>query len=80
MKVNCPLDYELLAPSTGYFEAGVLVSGEKKFGNRVFRYTLKDLIQKTPGVYDLSIKAIAPTVDPTHVITNTFKFDLTKNC
>ena len=80
MKINCPLTYETQAPSTDYFDPPVLIRGEEKFGNRIFRYKLKDSIQKTPGIYDLIIKAIAPTTNLDHFQINTFKLELTKNC
>ena len=70
MKINCPLDYELVSPNYG---AAEVVSGEKKFGNRIIKYTLLDPQQRMPDVYDLIIKAIVPT-STTFENTITIKF------
>ena len=61
MKINCPLDYSLVSPSDLFYSTAEVISGEKQFGNRLMKYTLKDPQQRTYGVYDLIIMASVPT-------------------
>ena len=79
MKIDCPLDYVLVSPSDLNYGAAEVLSGEKKFGDRIMKYTLLD--PQTPGVYDLIIKTIVPTstLPPFEKII-TIKFTLTRNC
>lgn len=67
-----------------FYDGGVEVQAlpsEKKFGNRIIRYTLQVPYDRTPGVYDLPIKATVPTsIIGSFTNTITLRFELTRNC